>query len=189
MSARRLRAYLIGAAWLLAIAPARTFAHHTPGHGIAWIGPATVAEMEASGASFDLEGRSGSWFATTTALEYAPDPRVSLLARIPVAWIDYDSGETASGLADIELGGKAKLLAARENRFLLWGGASLELPTGDEDQGLGGGHVELSPHVIASAEPLTGLLIHSVASDHISLEGGDDSETAGALRALHGAPG
>ena len=45
MRARRLRAYLIGAAWLLAIAPASTFAHHTPGHGIAWIGPATVAEM------------------------------------------------------------------------------------------------------------------------------------------------
>jgi hypothetical protein len=177
--------------WLLLVATMAmvpsALAHHTPGHGIAWIGPATVVEMEASGAGFDLGDRSGSWFATATVLEYAPDPRVSFLARIPVAWIDYDTGETASGLADIELGGKAKLMAVRENRLLFWGGASLELPTGNEAQGLGGGHVELSPHLIASAEPLPGLLIHSVASDHFSLSDGDDPE--GALRGSFTAPG
>ena len=178
------------AAIMSVVSPTLALAHHTPGHGIAWIGPATVAEAEVGAASFDLGDRSGSWFATTTSLEYAPDPRFSLFARIPVAWIEYDSGASASGIADLELGGKAKLLAARENRLLLWGGASLELPTGDEAQGLGGGHVELSPHLIASAEPLAGLMLHSVASDHISLsDGADDSAGDPVARGSLAGPG
>lgn len=151
-----------------------------PGHGIAWLGPTSVVTMEASAAQFDLADRSGSWFATTTALEYAATSRISLLARIPVAWIDYDSGASESGLADIEVGGKVSLLARPENRFLLLAGASLELPTGDTDSGLGGGHVELSPHVMASMEPLPGLMLHSVASDHLSLsDAGEESSVAG----------
>ena len=175
---RLMGAFLAAAAILAATAPA--LAHHTPGHGIAWMGPTSMAGQDVEVAAFDLS-ESGSYVATATKLEYAVLPKLSLLARIPVAWIDYDDGRTASGLADIEVGGKLALLERDAHRVLLSTGMSVEMPTGDHGNGLGGGHWEVSPQFAASAEPFRGFLCHLVLSDLWSV-GEDEGSAASALR-------
>src|SRR5688572_10594998 len=69
----------IGAAAALLAAAGPALAHHIPGHGIAWMGPASMAGQDVEMASFAL-AESGSYVATSTKLEYAVIPRFSLLA-------------------------------------------------------------------------------------------------------------
>lgn len=177
--------WLCGLLWS---APAA--AHHVVSDsGIAWVEPVTVAEVTLEAATFDQGAwRVGSWQVMAASAQYAPLPWLSGSLRAPVAFVRYEDGRAALGLGDVEVGARVRLWETPHGGLIASAGLGAELPTGDEAVGLGGGHLELSPYVVASAQPLESLLLIGVASGRISLGGeAHDGEIAahGAVIAPH----
>ncbi len=171
------RAVPVCAALLLTLAaPLEARAHHVVSEsGVAWVEPVSVVEVETSAASFDHGGaRRGTWSAIAPSLELALDERFSLMARTPVALILFEDGRGALGLADVELSGKARLYADEHGRFIASVGLGLELPTGVVEDGLGGGHVELTPFLAVSSQLTARLLLTGLLSARLSLPDPDD---------------
>jgi hypothetical protein len=159
-------------------------AHHPVSEsGVASVVPATVAELGVAMASFSLGDQSGTWNTLTAGLELGLAGRFSIGARLPIAHIAYDDGRDVTGIGDTELTVKVAALIDDHDRFNLSFGAGVELPTGDEADGLSGGHVELTPFVTAaSALPhgdVTWVLVGLVGA-RLSLAGDDDEAPAAA---------
>lgn len=111
--------------------------------------PRTVASLDLAAATFDVGGRTGAWQSVTPSFEWGFRRRLSVFGALPLAHVAYDGGQSAWGIGDLALSAKVALYETPHGGFLLSAGLGAELPTGDDD-GLGGGHVEVSPFVAAS---------------------------------------
>ncbi|MCB2187797.1 MAG: transporter [Deltaproteobacteria bacterium] len=89
----------------------------------------------------DPGGRSGT--APHFEANYGAAPELQLHALLPLAWDRPEGEDTAYGLGDLELGAKYRFL--REGAWRPQAGVFplVLLPTGDEDQGLGNGRVQV----------------------------------------------
>jgi hypothetical protein len=74
-------------------------------------------------------------------LEYAPIRSFSLEAQVPYTFLNPDEGGSTSHLDTVELIGKYASFAFADRGLLFGGGLALDLPTGDEDKGIGSSHV------------------------------------------------
>lgn len=127
-------------------------AHHVVSDlAIAPVLPASMAGVSVATASFDVAGMRGRWVTVTPQVEWSPGRYLSLLGTLPLAQVDYQGGGTHSGLGDVGLSAKLRLYASDHGGLALSAGLGLELPTGDDENGLGGGHPELTPFAVASS--------------------------------------
>lgn len=153
----------------LLVAPAARAHHVVSEYGIAPAEPRTVVQLDTRVGAFDLDAARGVWFSPTLRAEVAPIPWFSVSARLPFAAVAYSEGSTVGGLSDAELGVRARVVATPHGELLLSTGLGLELPTGAPKVGLGNGHVELSPFVVASTSPTSWLTVYTVLTDAIAL--------------------
>lgn len=173
--------------------PAR--AHHVISeHGIAPVAPRTVLSLDAAAASFNVEGHTGTWEATTPMCELALGQAFSVMAALPVARMAVEGRSEAMGVGDLAVATKVRLHATEHGGLLLSAGVGAELPTGSQAKGLGGGHVELTPFLTAStALPEGGFgqwLIYGVVSPRLALgahepHAADAAHTHGSFLAPH----
>jgi hypothetical protein len=172
---------------MCALIPTWAQAHHVVSEsGIAWVEPVSVVEVDAEASSFDLgPWRRGSWQSVAVTAQYAPLEWFSLSARLPVASVQYEDGRGAMGLADVEVGARIRLFETPHGGIIVSAGVGLELPTGDEATGLGGGHYELSPYVAMSTQPLDWLIVSTLVSARLSLL--DDEDGHSGPPTAHGA--
>jgi hypothetical protein len=185
------------ASLILLLIAARAWAHHpTAESGLAWLAPRSFVEVEVETASFDLEKGSGQWSATTATIEAAFARRWSASVVLPFATIDYDDRQRATGLSDMTLGLRVMLAASEHGAMQLAAGVGLELPSGSEDDGLSGGHLEGSPYIAAAFSPGAHLILDGSLAAHLSIEEGDATRrlTSSRLSSLgspdaHAAPG
>jgi len=169
-------------------APAR--AHHVVSEsGIAWVEPVSVFQVDVQTARFDLGGSwRGQWSTLTPSLEWRLHERFSLMGRLPVAMISLDDGRAVAGLADAELAVKYLIWASTHGGVILSAGAGLELPTGSAQDALGAGHFELSPFLALSTQPWSRLILNTLISERVSLEGDEPSPShTGSPLAVHAA--
>ena len=76
----------------------------------------------------------------TVGAEYAFIRSFSLELLVPWTYLDPDEHARTSRLDDIELVGKYASYAFEDQGLLFGGGLALDLPTGDEDKGIGSSH-------------------------------------------------
>lgn len=154
--------------------------HHVVSEsGIAWVEPVSVFQVDVQTARFEL-GPSwrGQWSTLTPSLEWQLHERFSLMGRLPLAMISLDDGRAVAGVADAEVAAKALLWASAHGGLILSAGLGLELPTGSAQDALGAGHVELSPFIALSTQPWSRLILNTLVSERISLEGDAPSSAA-----------
>jgi hypothetical protein len=166
-----MRRALVIAALMAWSAPAA--AHHVVSDsGIAWVEPVTVTEVSVEASTFDQGAfRRGRWQAVSASAQYAPLSWLSTSLRAPLAFVQYDDGRGALGVGDVEVGARLRLWESPHGGLIASAGLGVELPTGDASVGLGGGHVELSPYLIASAQPHPNLIFVGMTSARLSLGG------------------
>src|SRR5262245_44527358 len=159
----------IGSALALALTLAsagRAHAHHPVPSSPTSVAPRSRAALDLSAAEFDL-GRPGSWWMATLALEHAFFGRVSLGATVPVAHVRYDDGYHLTGPGDVETTVRGLLYG--DDRYALAASFGVELPTGDQPSGLGGGHVMLSPGLAMSFRPLDPVFVLVAVRGHFGV--------------------
>ena len=169
-------------------APASAQAHHVVSEsGIAWVEPVTAVEIETRAARFDFgDYFRGRWTVITPSVEVAPLSWLSVSGRAPIAHIWFDDGRQVVGLADAEVSVKARVLDTDHGAWLVSVGLGAELPTGVVEDGLGGGHAELSPFVAASAQPHERVILSALVADRLSL-GQEEAPHSYRANAPHGA--
>jgi hypothetical protein len=74
-------------------------------------------------------------------LEYALLRSFSLELQVPWTYLDPDEGGSASRLDNMELVSKYANFSFADQGLVLGGGLKLELPTGDEERGIGSSHI------------------------------------------------
>jgi hypothetical protein len=168
---------------LLLFAPGARAHHVVSDLGIAPVLPATVVGVSVGSADFDVAGMRGRWVAVTPQAEVQLGRYLSLLGTLPLARIDYQEGGAHSGLGDVGLSGKLRLYASDHGGLLLSAGLGVELPTGDDENGLGGGHPELAPFAIASSS-----LWHGAGLEWIAYALGSLRMALGAHDHVHNGP-
>ena len=77
----------------------------------------------------------------TVGAEYALIRSFSLELFAPYTFLNPDEGSSTNRLDNLELVGKYASFAFEEHGLLLGGGLALELPTGNEDKGIGSSHI------------------------------------------------
>ncbi len=154
-------------------------AHHpiTP-NGVNQTSVANRAALSFSSAPFELDDGSGQWWTTSLGFEVAPIDRFALLGRVGVATVRHSDGHTFSGVTDSDVGFKVALWSSPEQRVQLLTGAMLELPTGDVEQRLGGGHYELAPAVLVQWQPLQALSLLLEIRGQVSLDSAEEDVTS-----------
>jgi len=163
--------------------PATGAAHHVVSqYGIAPAEPVTRASLQLEPRQFDFgdEGPSGTAFIATPRIQYAPTSWLSGIVRLPVAHVNYDAQDSATGIGDLSLGLQGRLYATEHGKLILSAGLGAELPTGDPGNGLGGGHTELNPYLVASSEVVDDVVLFGSVTQQFSLEGGDSGGGTGA---------
>ena len=78
-----------------------------------------------------------------TELEWALTWRLGLVLELPYRFVNPDAGSAVDGVGDLAV--SPRVLLAEYERFLLAFSFEVEIPTGDEDRGLGSGEVALAP--------------------------------------------
>jgi hypothetical protein len=160
--------------------------HGTAGYGVVPMDPRSSVLLDAQTAEFELPGRSGVWQTWSPRLEHAVLPWLSFAARVGIARVDYEGGESAFGLSDSELVAKARVARIRAARASVSAGLSGELPTGDADTGTGNGHVSLFPFATFATMPSRVFMMHVMAGDRVVLgEADHGSDAAHAGHAEH----
>ena len=96
---------------------------------------------------------TGSWHTFALLGEYAPLTWLSLSATVPLSRTAPSDGAGDFGLSDIEVGFRILALHTKLLNMPLRIGLDAELPTGNTDDGLGGGHTALVPHISYSLQP------------------------------------
>jgi hypothetical protein len=175
---------------LLLCIPRLAAAHHViSDYGIAPVEPRSFAEISVETARFDRAGRAGTFQLLTPSLEYALERRVSLSAQWPLVRVAFEEGATHRGVGDLELGAKVSLYATPHGGLVMAAGMGVELPTGDQDTGLGGGHVEAAPFVaLSSAVTLPRgheLVFVGLLSDRAALHRHEHADAVGSVVAPH----
>lgn len=170
----------------LLLYPTKAFAHHVVSEtGIAWAEPVNVIELDTQAASFDLgPQRRGRWQTVALRMQMASLSWFSLALRVPFSAIQFEDGRQALGLGDIETGLQFRMFASPHGGLITSAGVGMELPTGVEEDQLGSGHVELTPYIIASTQPLDHLILTSVISYRTAITG--DTQHQGGPRAATG---
>jgi hypothetical protein len=87
----------------------------------------------------------GVWSGTAPHLEvnYGVAPNLQLHTILPIAFVRSSEGVTSYGYGDSEIGAKYRFLDETAMRPMVGTFPLVEIPTGDRDRGLGGGHVRL----------------------------------------------
>lgn len=177
---------------LAAASGRRAFGHHVVSeHGFAPVVPRSVAGVDVAAASFELEGRRGHWETVTPSLEWGFARRVSLFLALPLARLDHDrAAQAVVGVGDLSVSMKANLYATPHGGLLISAGLGVEVPTGRSEDGLGAGHFEVTPFaMVASSVWSAGgleLIVHTLASARLALEGHTHSHGGGGSAHLHG---
>ena len=116
------------------------------------------------------DGAEGTEVELEAELEWAFTRRIGLVVEAPLAWVNTDEGSD-EGIGDLALA--PRLLLAETDRFFLSAGLEIELPTGDEDRGLGAGEVVLAPSLAAWVD----LGARVALSGNVAIEHGFESES------------
>lgn len=158
---------------LLLLYPVEAHTHHVVSEtGIAWAEPVSVVELDTQAASFDLGAQKrGRWQTMALRMQMAPTNWFSLSLRVPFSAIQFEDGRQALGLGDIETALQVRLFASPHGGLIASAGIGAELPTGVEEDQLGSGHVELTPYIIASTQPLKHLILTTVISYRTAITG------------------
>ena len=77
----------------------------------------------------------------TVNMEYALLRSFSLELFVPYTFLNPDKGSSTNRLDNLELVGKYASFAFEEHGLLFGGGLALDLPTGNEDKGIGSSHI------------------------------------------------
>ncbi len=168
--------------------PTQTQAHHVvSSSGIAWAEPVSVLEVQLESATFDFgdQGR-GQWQSLSLRGEWALTSWVSVSARMPWSVIRFEDGRASTGVGDTELASRFKLYTSDHGELLVSAGMGLELPTGQGRAGLSGGHVEVTPFLIASRQWSPHLITTALISWRQALDTGDADTDTVAARTAHG---
>jgi hypothetical protein len=184
---------VVAGALLAARAPSARAHHVVAEHGVAAVLPRTVVSLDAAGARYDVEGHRGTWQTLTPTVEWAFADRFSIFAALPLARLDGEGDGPVTGLGDLSLSAKAALYATPHGGLLLAAGIGAELPTGDDERNLGGGHVELAPFVAAASTfhevEAAAFVAHALVVPRFALPGGDHhggaAHTHGSFLAPH----
>ena len=79
----------------------------------------------------------------TAGMEYAPIRSFSVELLVPWTFLNPDEHSSTNRLDNLELVGKYASFAFEEHGLMLGGGLALDLPTGNEDKGIGSSHTVL----------------------------------------------
>jgi hypothetical protein len=150
---------------LLAVAAGPAHAHH-PAPTTAPTG--TWARGELGVTTFALEGHSGRYETLSLAGNWRLPIPVSVGARVPFHLLHVDGDGAEAGIGDVGL------LAAVELHEALAALVAVELPTGDDERGLGGGHAELAAGL--TFEVIRGHWLAGGSAGYVHALGGHDDE-------------
>jgi hypothetical protein len=95
----------------------------------------------ASQSAHDADGWSGT--APHLEVNYGAIANLQLHLIVPLSYARPTSGAHAYGLGDVEVGAKYRFIEETTWRPQLGVFPLVEMPTGDSDQELGGGHVQV----------------------------------------------
>ena len=154
-----MRAWIVTCTMLMAVPTA--MAHH-PSHVARGPGDGAfiAAQVNVDHASFDIMARRGTWTRLSVEALYAPLSWLEFTTTLPVAWVRERGKDDAFGFSDMELSVITRPYVSEGRRWMLESGLVLELPTGNVNDGLGGGHVALIPKVGFSARPKADVELH-----------------------------
>lgn len=156
----------------------RVAAHHVVhDSGLTPVLPRSIVAWDLAAATFNVSGTTGTWQTTALLAEWRLAGRLSITGVVPLARVAADARPVATGLADVSLAAKLTVYSSPERRLVLVLGGGIELPTGDHQRGLGGGHVGLSPFAAGLWTPHRGDLswiLYGVAAPQIALGGHHD---------------
>ena len=96
---------------------------------------------------FFSSGDNGKGYTAQLEVEWAFLPRFSAIVHAPFHHVAPNGLPSESGIGDIGIGAKAALVDD-QSAFILALGADLELPTGDENRGLGEEHAAIAPFLL-----------------------------------------
>ena len=156
--------FLIG---LCFVPPA--WAHHpTSSFGLSAAAPQSMVELESQWAQYpkQLDNRGGQYTRVSLRLEYAFTERFSAAASLPFAGVSPSGTDTTYGIGDAELSAKWSILRPKKGFGHLSIGSGIEMPTGDDEEGIGAGHFELTPFISYQSPAIRG---HFVAFGRIAL--------------------
>jgi hypothetical protein len=185
--------FVCGAPLLLLalLVPTSSGAHHVVSEaGVAWVEPNSRAEVSMESASFDHgEDWRGRYLRLSMSGEVRLHERFSVGARMPWALVGFDDGRGVLGTGDAEINGRALLFSSMHGGLILSAGLGAELPTGVIEDGLGAGHLELAPFVVASSQPWRNLIFTLLVVDALSPRElrEDDAEAQTNVGGPHGA--
>jgi hypothetical protein len=178
---------VVVAVFVMVAATEATAHHPVTENGIAAAEPMSSVEVSVTNAAFEFEGvASGSWRTLNLRGEYPLAERFSVGFGLPIVQLSRDYGPDTLGTGDADVYARYLIAATDHGGFLLTGGFGLGLPTGAVDAGLGSGHVEISPHLVASSQPFEHLIGIFTLVQRSSLNPEDEAgEWHGALVAPH----
>lgn len=103
----------------------------------------SVAGMETTFSGFDYDGVKGSFITNAFKYTHSLSSSAVLGIGLPIHSLMHEGRRTEVGLGDVDLNSKFYLYG--DGHFDVSGGLRLEIPTGNEDRGIGSGHFEFSP--------------------------------------------
>lgn len=132
-------------------APSKAWAHH-PGHlrDVQHSRNTLALQLSQEHAPYDLNLGTGSWSKTTFETFYRPLSWLSLTSSVPLARLAPAESPSKVGLGDIEIGAMFTVFSNLKEGVQFSVGSGLELPTGDDHAGLGGGHTAIIPRATLS---------------------------------------
>jgi len=104
-------------------------------------------------------------------LEWALSKRLGLVIEAPVLSVDPDDAPAETGFSDLAFGGRALLID--RSRLLVSGFVEVEVPTGDEDRGLGAGEPLIFPSVLWWADLGNWTTLQGQIGPEMGLESGE----------------
>ncbi|MCF6313095.1 MAG: hypothetical protein L3J39_11645 [Verrucomicrobiales bacterium] len=91
------------------------------------------------------KGAEGNEQEAEMEMEFALTRRIGLVVEVPYSYLNPKGGASVDGLGDLAIA--PRFLLAEYERFSLAFNIEVELPTGDEARGLGGGEVAYAPSI------------------------------------------
>jgi len=168
----------------LLLVPSVVGAHHPVSESaILWVAPLSAVEVEVQGLNFMVGDEEGHALITSIYGQVALLSWLSVTVRAPVALVRFEDGRAALGNADMEFGLRALIYASDHGGLIVSGGLSVEAPTGEEEDALGGGHWALAPHILLSSQVSERVIFSGVLGAGVTL---DEEEFDRA--SVHGAP-
>lgn len=164
--------------------PSAVSAHHpVSDSAILWVEPVSALEVEVQGLSFRVGDEDGHALITSVYGQVAVLPQLSATIRAPIALVRFDDGRASLGNADLEFGLRALIYASDHGGLILSGGFSVEAPTGNAEDALGGGHWAIAPHVLASSQLNPYFILSGVLGVGMTLDKEEFDRAS-----VHGAP-